>query len=192
MSNYYNQGPPGPPPHVPEPWIAEWDARDRRWIFINRANGERTFEYPNQYPGGYGQGYQNGENRGYGQGYQSGENRGYGQGYNQGYGQGYGSGVYQGERIEEARLGQQQQAQKHGHSGLAYGAMGAAAGLVGGALLMHEGEKVEDHWKRDEYRAEEKWDDAKQDVEYAPEEVAGWTGRKVSLVESSSGHIAAA
>lgn len=47
---------------------------------------------------------------------------------------------------------------------MAYGAMGAAAGLVGGALLMHEGEEVKDHWKRDEYIAEDKYDDMRDDI----------------------------
>ena len=35
-----------------------------------------------------------------------------------------------------------EQPQKKESHGMAYGAMGAAAGLVGGALLMHEGEKI--------------------------------------------------
>ncbi len=37
---------------------------------------------------------------------------------------------------------QQQQQQSGGGHGLAYGLMGAAAGLVGGALMMDEGQKV--------------------------------------------------
>jgi len=160
----YNEGPPGPPPRVPEPWVAEWDARDRRWIYINRMNGERTFEFPRSYgpPGG------GAYNAGYGQGY--------GQGYGRGENQGYGQGMAQGEEIEREK----ERREHHSH-GMAYGAMGAAAGLAGGALLMHEGEKVHDDWKRDEYRAEEGVDRVEDDVAYAPEEAAGWAGRKVCL-----------
>ena len=47
--------------------------------------------------------------------------------------QGYGSGPYQEERREE---------KKHGGHGMAYAGLSAAAGLAGGALLMHEGEDI--------------------------------------------------
>ena len=55
---------------------------------------------------------------------------------------------------------------------MAYGAMGAAAGLAGGALLMHEGEEVKQHWDHDE-------DELENDVDNFPENAAEWTGRKV-------------
>ena len=44
----------------------------------------------------------------------------------------------------EERVYEQQEVQGGGGSGhgLAYGAMGAAAGLAGGAALMYEGEKI--------------------------------------------------
>lgn len=97
----------GGAPQVPRPWIAEWDQRDQRWIFINERTGERTF----QHPGGS---YERREEY-----YQPGPGR-------------QGGGYYE-ERREEHRGG--------GH-GMAYGVAGAAAGLAGGALLMHEGHKI--------------------------------------------------
>ncbi|QIW95557.1 hypothetical protein AMS68_001075 [Peltaster fructicola] len=66
----------------------------------------------------------------------------------------------------------QTRGQKHHGSGLGWGMAGAAAGLVGGALLMHEGHEIKEHWREDEYRAEERVDDA-----------ARWTGDKVQEVE---------
>lgn len=99
----YNDG----RPHPPEPWIAEWDQRENRWVFINRQTGQRTHEFPQ---GGY-------ENRGYGQ-----------QGYQQG---GYGQGGYE----------QPPPQQKVDHSARNT-ALGVGAGLLGGAVLMHEGHKV--------------------------------------------------
>src|ERR1700761_1576784 len=98
----------GGPPQVPYPWVAEWDERDRRWIFINRENGERTFEHPQ--PSYRGDGY--GE-RGYEQGYGRQEQRGY----------------------------YEQQPEKQDHH-VRNTVLGAAAGVIGGAFLMHEGEKV--------------------------------------------------
>ena len=84
-------------------------------------------------------------------------------------------------------------------------AMGVAAGLAGGAFLMHEGEEVKEKLHRDEYRAEERFEGDKyraedrfeedkyrteerfdrfgRDVEDAPEDAARWAGRKVQDVE---------
>lgn len=95
------------PPQVPPPWLAEWDARDNRWFYINRETGERTFDYPQQAYGG----------------------SNYGSGYSQDYG-----GQAQREYYD-------QEPPKKSHTGRNV-ALGAAAGLVGGALLMHEGQKV--------------------------------------------------
>ena len=145
----YNSGPQGTP-QVPPPWRAVWDDRDNRWLFINDQNGERTFEHPGR-TGGYGGGY--------------------GSSYNQGPPQGQYGGYEQQQ--------QQPQHQKKNHNGLAYGAMGAAAGLAGGALLMHEGHEVKEDWEEDKYRAEEKFDRFENRVEDAPEDAARWTGRKV-------------
>jgi len=179
------------PPQVQPPWMAEWDARDNRWFFVNRETGERTFEHPQQ-------SYRGAQRYG---------SRGNGENYNRGYG-GQSQGEYQ----------QQQEPPKPSHAGRNI-ALGAAAGVLGGALLMHEGEKVEEKWDEDKYRlegdardgvqdvedfpddaarwtgskvqevddipqdVERKWDDGVQDVEDVPEDVAGWTGRKVGDVE---------
>ncbi|KAI5248994.1 hypothetical protein E4T43_01097 [Aureobasidium subglaciale] len=102
---------------------------------------------------------------------------GYGGGYGSSYNQGPPQGQYGG--YEQ----QQQQPPKKSHNGLAYGAMGAAAGLAGGALLMHEGHEVKEDWEEDKYRAEEKFDRFENRVEDAPEDAARWTGRKVGEVE---------
>lgn len=115
----YGSAPPQPPPVQP-PWVARWDNEAGRWIFINEQTGARTFEHP-------GNSYQE---AGYYQG---------GPPPQQGYGGGYGGGGYGGgERVEYV----EEEKKSSGGNGLMYGAIGAAAGLAGGALLMHEGEKV--------------------------------------------------
>jgi len=98
-----------PPPQVPYPWRAVWDARDGRYVFENEQTGQRTFEHPG---GGGGGGYGGQQQGGYG-----GQQGGYGG--QQGYAQ--------------------QQKPNHHYGGMA---MAGAAGLAGGALLMHEGERV--------------------------------------------------
>lgn len=45
-------------------------------------------------------------------------------------------------------------------------ALAGIAGVAGGALLMHEGEKVEEKWDEDKHRAEERFDEARYDVDY--------------------------
>ncbi|EXJ87471.1 hypothetical protein A1O3_04431 [Capronia epimyces CBS 606.96] len=62
-------------------------------------------------------------------------------------------------------------------------ALGAAAGVLGGAVLMHEGEKVEDKWDDVKYGAEDDVANGIQDVENFPENAARWTGEKVQDVE---------
>lgn len=109
--------PSGPPPpsggDLPYPWIARWDDQSQRYYYVNEQTGETTWEHPG---GLYGGG-------GYGSG---------GGGYGGG---GYGGGGY-GEYPQE-----QQQEPKKDHS-MMYGLGGAALGLAGGALAMHEGEKI--------------------------------------------------
>lgn len=111
-----------PPPQVPYPWRAVWEAQAGRYLFINEQTGQRTFDFPqqyapqSQYAGG----------RGYGQ-----EQGGYG--YGQEYprqGAGYGQGSYE----------PNAQPKSNHHYGEM--ALAGAAGLAGGAILMHEGEKV--------------------------------------------------
>jgi hypothetical protein len=113
--------PQGPPPSVSPPWHAEWVAHESRWIFVNQQNGERTYQYPG--PGNQGQGAY-GQQGGYGQPQQ--QQQGYDQqrAYAQ---QEYGGGL----------VSEQQPQKKEGSNAWKYAA-GGAAGLVGGAILMHE------------------------------------------------------
>jgi hypothetical protein len=107
---YYSSGPGGPggpPPSVPRPWIAEWDERERAYLYINQETGQRSWELPY---GGGAPGASGGEYYGEGQ-------RGY----------------------EQNSYAQQQPRSNHN---FAYGAVGVAAGVVGGAFLMHEGEEI--------------------------------------------------
>jgi hypothetical protein len=115
----------GPPPVSP-PWYAEWDGRENRWLFVNQQNGERTYTYPGpgyaQQQGSYG-----GPQGGYGQ------NQG---GYsNQGA---YNQGSY---NPTNSSYQQQEHEKKQGGNGWKYAAAGAA-GVAGGALLMHEGDDI--------------------------------------------------
>jgi hypothetical protein len=115
----------GPPPVSP-PWYAEWDGRDNRWLFVNQQTGERTFTYPGP---GYAQQ----------QGSYGGPQSGYG--YNQGAysNQGaYNQGSY---NPTNNSYEQQEQEKKQGGNGWKYAAAGAA-GVAGGALLMHEGHEI--------------------------------------------------
>ena len=171
--SYYNEQPQsyGGPPQVPYPWVAEWDERDRRWIFINRENGERTFQHPQPSYGSGGGSY--GERS-----------------YDQGYGQ------------QERREYYEQEPEKKDHH-TRNTVMGAAAGLLGGAFLMHEGEKVgecnnttyastsidsaaEDKFDNAKYDLEQDARDGVQDVENFPDNAARWTGEKVQDVEDAS------
>jgi len=160
-TSYYNSGNVPPPPQVPYPWRPHWDDRERRYIFINDQTGERTWEFPGAQRQGYGGG---------------------GQGY--GGGGGYGGGqerTYQSEQVYQQQQ-QQQPEKKHGH-GMMYGALGAAAGLAGGAFLAHEAGNIHQDYEEDKYRVEDDAYRAKEDVEDFPEEAANWTGRKVGEVE---------
>lgn len=143
----------GPP--LPPPWIARWESEYQRWIYINEQTGERTWERPS-----YGYGAPPPQQYG-----------GYGgqQPYGGSYGppQEYRSESYQQEYVSEEP--------KRDHS-WAYGAAGAAAGLVGGAILMHEGEKIHEKWEEDKDRIEN-------DIENFPQNAAEWTGEKVGEVE---------
>jgi hypothetical protein len=104
-------------PQVPYPWVARWDDRENRYIYINEQTGERSFSPPGQ-----------GQNQGYG-----GEQRG-NQGYQQNQYSNQGYGNQQGQYSGEEKKG-------HGNAA-AWGVGGAALGLGAGALLMHEGEDM--------------------------------------------------
>lgn len=103
---------PAPPQDLPYPWVPRWDDRDQRWFYVNEQTGERSWERP--YGGSGGPSY--GE-RSYGQPQPS-------YGYEGGY------------------LQAQEQRPEHKDHSMMYGAAAGAAGLVGGAILMHEGEKI--------------------------------------------------
>lgn len=38
----------GGQPQVPYPWVARWDDRENRYIYINEQTGERSWEVPQQ------------------------------------------------------------------------------------------------------------------------------------------------
>ncbi|KAJ9355537.1 hypothetical protein DTO282E5_3925 [Paecilomyces variotii] len=135
-----------PPPQVYPPWVARWDAREGRYFFVNEQTGERTWEYPAS-QGGYGGGGEYRREESYG-------------------------GEYRGEYRGKSH---QQEPPKEDHS-LTYGVAGLAAGAVGGALLMHEGEKIHEDWDEDKDRIEN-------NVADFPEDAARWTGEKVGEVE---------
>ncbi|KIX92694.1 uncharacterized protein Z520_11546 [Fonsecaea multimorphosa CBS 102226] len=98
-----------------------------------------------------------------------------GGGYDErGFGGGYGG--------QEQRGYGEQEPQHKSHTGRNV-ALGAAAGLLGGALLMHEGEKVENKWDDAKYDVENDVRDGVQDVENFPDDAARWTGDKVQEVE---------
>lgn len=120
---YGSAPPPGPPPPegLPYPWVGRWDERERRWYYVNEQTGQTTWERP--YGGGGPSGYPPQQGYGYGQEGYRGEG-GYGQ--PQGYGGGYGEPQYE---------------KKDNHTGLKV-AGGVAAGALGGALLMHEGDEI--------------------------------------------------
>jgi hypothetical protein len=97
-------------PQVAPPWVAEWDDREDRWMYLNRETGERTHEHPGQ--------------RGYGGG-------GYGGEYNQEHpGQGQQDNYYQQEPPAESHTGRN--AAVAGGLGLAGGAFAMHEGEKAG------------------------------------------------------------
>ena len=57
-------------------------------------------------------------------------------------------------------------------------ALGVGAGVLGGALLMHEGEKVHEDFEEDKYRVEQRFDRAEDRVDYDAGRIEGWGERK--------------
>lgn len=72
--------------------------------------------------------------------------------------------------------GQEEQKREGGGHGLLYGALGAAAGLAGGAFLAHEAGDISQDFEADKSRLEN-------NVEDFPSDAARWTGEKVQEVE---------
>ncbi|KAK5131538.1 hypothetical protein LTR08_000865 [Meristemomyces frigidus] len=163
-----NSGPP-PPPQVPYPWRAHWDERERKYIFVNEQNGERTWEFPGGYGAQSGGGNYGGSSGGGSYG---------GGGYGGGGGGGYDSGEQRGYQNQQAAP-----EKKSGGHGLMYGALGAAAGLAGGAFIAHEAGDWKDDLEQDKYRAENAIGRDEDRVEDFPENAAQWTGNKVGEVE---------
>lgn len=132
--------PPPPPPSggqdLPYPWVARWDDREGRYYYVNQETGESSWTHPaaSGAPYGGGSAYA-------GQPY--GEQPPYGQpSYGQhAYGEPpYGQPAY-GYGGEAPRQEYYGEPPKKDHS-MAYGAAGAAAGMLGGAVLAHEGDKI--------------------------------------------------
>ncbi|ODM19966.1 hypothetical protein SI65_04952 [Aspergillus cristatus] len=158
----YSSGPP-PPQDLPYPWVARYDPNSGRQYYVNEQTGETSWEHPGSrggggYGGEYGGGYGGGSG-GYGGG-----SGGYGGG---GYGEGSGYAPQEHEKKDHSML---------------YGVGGAALGLAGGALAMHEGEKIHDGW-------EEKKDSIEEGVHDFPENAAHWTGEKVGEAEQIPDNI---
>ncbi|RMJ21369.1 Alpha-methylacyl-CoA racemase, partial [Aspergillus sp. HF37] len=187
---YYHQPEPPAPPaagqgsDLPYPWVARWDEREMRCFYLNKQTGEVSWFRP-------------GEGGGGSYGPQAPPSYGeppYGQlSYGEPYGQPYGDPYAQPYGYEPPRGEEEQSKKSHGH-GLAYGAAGAAAGLLGGAVLAHEGEKIYDNFEEEKQDAEEfpedaaRWtgekvEDAADDVQNFPENAAEWTGERVGAVE---------
>lgn len=139
-----HQGPPPSDPNhnLPPDWVAEWDAPDRRWFFVNQRTGERSWDPPRGPP----------------------PPAHYTEVHTAGRGP-TGSTYQQTEVISQAP-------QQKNHN-LAYGAGGAVAGLAAGALLMHEGHKVEEHWETDKHKFEEDFEGRR---DYRDEERRGYGG----------------
>ncbi|KAI7199378.1 hypothetical protein KC316_g3308, partial [Hortaea werneckii] len=194
----FMSGPP-PPPQLPYPWQAFWEAGEGKYLYVNEQTGQRTFDAPSP---GYG-------------------------GYNAAPPPPPADGSIHGDRSDvSGPPGKEKESGSGGH-GLMYGALGAAAGLAGGAFLAHEagewfdksgerdmerdiedfpedtaewtGEKVgeaedvpediEQGFDKSGNEAESELNDAKEDVEDAPEDVAEWAGKKEGEIEGFGNEV---
>ncbi|KAH6865719.1 hypothetical protein BKA58DRAFT_461684 [Alternaria rosae] len=73
--------------------------------------------------------------------------------------------------------------EKSGGNGWKYAAAGVA-GVAGGALLMHESDKIEDGWDSAKANVSNGVDEFGNDVSNFPENAAGWTGEQVGRAEN--------
>ncbi|KAF1832841.1 hypothetical protein BDW02DRAFT_570646 [Decorospora gaudefroyi] len=164
--SYAHYSAPHPPPVSP-PWYAEWLPNERQFLFVNQQTGERTWIYPGpgyaQHQGNYGAPQPDG-------------------GY--GYGQyGYSNqGAYQQSAYDPTRSSEPAE-QKSGGNGWKYAAVGAA-GLAGGALLMHESDKIEDGFDTAKDALESNMTSLGTNLSNFPENAAAWTGEQVGHVEN--------
>lgn len=166
MSHYPPQQGYGQPqgqshPPLPPGWIAEYDQRERRTVFINQQTGQRSFDFPHasyQQQGAYGQ-------QGYGQ-------QGYGQ---QGYGQqaGYGQ-----QPQGHAQPGYPPQPPQNNHKAMEYGGIGAVGGLMAGALGMHEWDKHERKEEQEAYGHRPYGEERREEYGERREEIGGYGERR--------------
>ncbi|KAI6860514.1 hypothetical protein KC343_g16133 [Hortaea werneckii] len=142
----FMNGPP-PPPQLSYPWQAFWEAGDGRYLYVNEQTGQRTFDAPSA---GYG-------------------------GYSAAPPPPPADGAVYGDRSDATVPSGKVKEGSSGSHGLMYGALGAAAGLAGGAFIAHEaGEWFDGSDERDMER----------EIEEFPENTAEWTGEKVGEAEN--------
>lgn len=113
-------------------------------------------------------------------------------------GNGYSGGGYGGggqeRRYESETVTEDSHRRGGGGHGMMYAGLGAAAGLAGGAFLMHESGNIENRFEDDKYRVENDVEvpgrlcdrsgfDTLTHFKDFPENAANWTGRKVGEVE---------
>ncbi|GAB7357136.1 hypothetical protein MBLNU459_g7931t2 [Dothideomycetes sp. NU459] len=180
----YGSGP-GPAPQVPPPWRAVWEERERRWLFINEANGERTFEYPRQgYGGGYGQ--QQGQ---YSEQGRQQQKHGNGLAYGAlGAAGGLAAGallMHEGEEVKDKWRDDEYRAEE-GFDRIRDDVEDApedAARWAGRKDVEDIPQDIDNDWDRAKYRVEDSFDNGVQDVEDIPEDIARFGGRVDGDVE---------
>lgn len=93
-------------------------------------------------------------------------------------------GEYRGEYREEVvqENTYYEQPQKKDHR-LLYGAGGVAAGLLAGAVVTHEADKIHNRFEDDKYKFEDDKYRLEQGVEDFPDDAAEWAGEKVGKAE---------
>lgn len=113
ISQGYGYSQPLAPPQVPHPWVARWDDRERRYLFVNEQSGERSWEMPGHAStGDYGR---------------DGSAQQYGGGQQYDGGQQYGGG----QSCAQQNQYEGEEQSKEGSHGLLYGGLAAAGGLAG-------------------------------------------------------------
>lgn len=207
--SYGGGGPQGPAPQVYPPWRVTWDDRDHRWLFINEQTGQRTFDYPHPNTGYNGpQGYAPPPQ----QAYQSAPHQQAAapKNHNLAYGAlgaagGLAAGallMHEGEEVKEHWKRDEYRAEEgfdRREDDLRRDEYRADDNFRRDEYrteddirrdeyradddIRRDEYRAEDDIRRDEYRAEDRVDRWGDDVRYAPEEAAGWAGRKVQAVE---------
>ncbi|KAF3929897.1 hypothetical protein AA313_de0201343 [Arthrobotrys entomopaga] len=190
---------------LPPGWIARFDNGSQHWFYVDTNSGRTQWDRPASYGPPSGppppqqpqQGYSGGG--GYGGGNSSfNHDDHYDQhGYHKGWGDHQDKYAASSEhKIPESKPIPPKQKSNWGK----YAALGAG-GVLGGILLDHEANKIEDKFDNFKYdvegapqnvanwagqevgQTEQRFDNFEQDVEYAPENLANWAGEKVGKVE---------